>query len=229
MKRSLWILVVLAMALVCVSVARAGTVQAVQIATTGGTSASYNSTTEVLTWTGGASGYIMTDDFTFVPFGEAEVSATFSFMTDNSSGGVASASFNSGTWSMDFSIDEVLVVELAGTILGNYNETEDNTDHLNGRSLVTITRADFNEALLISEGFLPAGSTVVWDGGIGSISGLIANIALPVGTGIVDYGSDYGTDNVTITLYEDEGIVPEPATLCLLGFGAVGLLRRRKT
>ena len=38
----------------------------------------------------------------------------------------------------------------------------------------------------------------------------------------------YNSTNSTITLWADEGVVPEPETLSLLGLGALGLIRRRK-
>ncbi len=68
-----------------------------------------------------------------------------------------------------------------------------------------------------------------WEGGIGTYAGLIANVTLPDETpGIVDYASDYSSTNLTITLYADEGIVPEPATITLFGIAGLLALRRRR-
>jgi hypothetical protein len=199
-------------------VTQASIVKEVTIAQTNGVTAYNAAGTGTLNWTMGASGMVITSDWDVFLFDNATVAATFTGVTDLSSGGVAKATFSSGTWSMDLS-QSGATVHLAGGIQGLYREEElPEGDALDGRAIVTLTAADFT-------GFDPS-LDLQW-GNSNMLGGIIASVLFTPGYGIQDYQSNYQSENTTITLLADETAIPEPATMLLLGLGAV-LLRKKK-
>ncbi len=194
-----------------------------------GASAAYNAVQQKITWSGGIDGWLLTDSGYFSFFSElpnynsVPVSATFTLMTDLSSGGQAKARFASSAWNIDLIAGGSSVAYIAGHISGSYNEVEVDPDMLEGRAVVIVDVANFDEAYW--EAILGEGQTLGWEG-IGLKAGIIANITLPYETGIEDYSEDYASDNVIVTLYADEGVIPEPATIALLSLGGL-LLRKR--
>lgn len=194
-----------------------------------GASAGFDAGTQTITWSGGVDGWLMTSDGQFVPFSalpgfeSCPVNASFTIMTDTSSGGLASARFTSGAWDISVIANGVTVASLAGSVVGNYNETETgvDTDALNGRAIVVVDSSNFNQSY-----WSPlVGGTIDWDG-VGELAGIIGDITLPYGTNIQDYSTSYISENVIVTLLADESQIPEPATMGLLALG--GLLLRRK-
>lgn len=220
------VILVLLLFVAVVSVSQAELIQKVQLTSLSGVSASYDHTTGTTSWSQGASGWLMTSEYNTVSFTNVSMSGTFSGAVDTSSGGLASAIFNSGTWNMHLEKGE-LNIDIAGHSVGNYVETEGKfqAGHIDGRGIVIVDSATF------SLGDYGWGAVQLnWEGGTGSQSGLIADIALPNGGN--DFGSyatdNYNSTNSIISLWADESVVPEPATLCLLGLGGLGLLRRRR-
>jgi hypothetical protein len=215
-------------ALLLLSVAVQAGILEVSIAQTTGVTASYNGTSKILNWDQGTSGLIVDEDWGVFEFGTATVSAEFSGVTDLSSGGVAKATFSTGSWSMDLSdITNTTygvsltgaTVHLAGGISGLYTEQElPEGDALDGRAVVTLTSANFS-------GFGTEFS-LLW-GNSGMLGGMISSIVFPPDTNIQDYQTSYLSQNVTITLLSDHTAIPEPVTMLLLGLGAV-LLRKKK-
>lgn len=195
-----------------------------------GAYADFDSGTETITWSGGVDGWLLTDGGDFYIFSElpdfesSPVNATFTSMADTSSGGQASARFSSGVWDASIIANGETVAYLDGHILNYYNETETgpNTDKLDGRAIVIVDTATFDnnywEPII--------GEAINWDG-VGEQAGIIADITLPYGTDILDYSEDYQSDNVIVTLYADESVIPEPATIVLLTIGG-GLLSRKR-
>jgi len=223
--KKLNVIVIMLAVFIAASVSQAAMVKQVVLSSTSGVEASYDPTTGVSSWENGASGWIMTDSYDVVNFTSASITGTFSGMTDTSSGGTASALFDTGTWTISLSAGD-LQLDISGHIVGNYVETEGKFQegHIDGRAVVIVDSATFNFGDYFGEGI-----TVDWQGGTGSMAGLIADIALPNGAVFGDYDTDdYLSTNTTITLWADEGVVPEPASLCLLGLGAVSLLKRRR-
>ena len=225
------ILAVLVMGLCIASVSMAVVeVDQIQIIQNIGVTAEYNASTNTTVWTNGASGYLFTSGGNFKSFTDVQITGTFSGAVDQSDGGLASAVFtNQGTWSISMNHGLGNAVEISGITSTNWVETETgvDTDKIDGRAVVEVTSYMFDTGWFGDLWGMPD-LDLQWEGGLNSLAGLIADITLPNGTGYTSYNDDYSTTNATITLWADEGVIPEPATLCLLGFGAVGLLRRRK-
>ncbi len=179
-------------------------------------------------WSGGRDGSLMTEYYDFAYFSTAQdmISADFTLMTDLSpSGGPAKASFADGDWAINVVVSGYgNVASIEGHIQGNYNEFATNPEGtaLEGRAVAIVDSATFNNAY-----WQPIiGVPITWEAE-GSAAGVIATITLPEGTpGIVNYQSDYFTPNVIVTIYADESVVPEPATMALLALGGL-LLRKR--
>lgn len=225
------ILAVLFMGMCIASVSMAVVeVDQIQIIQNIGVAAMYDASTQTTTWSQGASGQLLTSGGNWKTFTDVEITGTFSGAVDQSDGGLASAVFtNVGTWSITMNYALGTAVEISGITHTNWTETETgvDTDKIDGRAVVEVIDYTFNSGWFGDLWGIPD-LDLQWEGGKNSLAGLIADITLPDGTGYTSYDDDYSTTNATITLWADESKIPEPATLCLLGFGAVGLLRRRK-
>lgn len=230
MKSYTWWIVLTVMLLALPAVSDATLIKQVQIAQATGAYANYDAGTGTVTWSAGASGWLMTDSYDIINFSDATVQGTFTGVTDTSSGGLASAVFSSGTWQLSFNGTgwSKPVFTIAGHILNRYDETETgvDTDKLDGRAVVIVDEAYLT--LGFFSDWFGHEVTIDWKGGIGSMAGLIVDITLPMNTNITDYQSNYDSTNLVITLWADESVVPEPATVCLLGLGGLLALRRRK-
>ncbi len=226
MKRFMYVIGALLLLSVVV---QAGVLQ-VTIAQTDGVTASYNGTTKQLDWSQGTSGLIITDDWGVFGFDTATVTATFSGVSDLSSGGVAKATFSAGSWTMNLSDISFIAsptisvplmgatVSLAGGISGLYTEEElPEGDALDGRAVVTLTTAVFSN--------FGGSYDLIW-GNSQMLGGIISSVLFPPNTNIQDYQSSYLSQNATITLLADHTAIPEPMTMFLLGLGAV-LLRKK--
>ncbi len=211
------------------SVLHADTIEAlgINIAQAMGASSSYGAGTGTITWSGGAAGWVLTDNDDFYFFDSVvtiDIAAGISGITDTSSGGVASASFNSALWSINLSVSGYTnsVANISGHLSSNYIETEVDTDMLEGRAVVVVDSATFDDAYWTAI----LGQPITWNG-IGDLAGIIANTTLPDGTNYQSYAQSYSSDNLIITLYADENQVPEPATIAILALGALSLVRKK--
>ena len=181
-----------------------------------------------LYFTGGASGYMVTETLDIVPFVDGTVDGEISGCVDTSSGGVASAEFSAGFLSMHLEgaggpgqyVD--MTVSLKPFFKYNTNETtaaSDPTTLLNGGAWVVVDEAFF------SDGWLSDGLVYEWADAIGETSFLMTKITLPYGINITDFLSDYSTNDTMITLYKY--YPPEPCSLLLMGLGCLFLRKRR--
>ncbi|MEN6386466.1 MAG: PEP-CTERM sorting domain-containing protein [Phycisphaerales bacterium] len=191
-----------------------------------GASAAYNAGTKDSTWSGGADGWFLTDTGTFAFFStcginSVTVNATIYDLIDTSHDGIASAVSNTANWNICLKAGSTQIAYFAGQLSGNYNEVEVSKDMLEGRAVVTINEAEFNNDFLSK--FMDG--CLVWNGG--NLAGIIANIALPEGTNYQSYATGYSSNNMILTLYADETQIPEPATLTMLALGALSLIRRK--
>ena len=221
---------VLGLCIASVSMAVVVEVDEIQIIQNIAVAADYDASTGITTWSQGASGWVYTAGGQYESFSDVDVSATFSGAVDQSSGGLASAVFtNPGIWSISMNHGGGNAVTISGITSTNWTETEtgETTDKIDGRAVVEVTAYSFDTGWFEVQWGI-GDLDLQWEGGLNSLSGLIADITLPNGTGYTSYDDDYSTTNATITLYADEGVVPEPATICLFGLGTLGLLRKRR-
>jgi hypothetical protein len=151
------------------------------------------------------------------------VDATWSDLTDLSQpGGPAKASFGAGSFMATFFYltDPGKLTPIAsagGSLYSSFSfnelETVENPSELYGAAVVKLTSWDV-------PGF-------TWIEGLNAPAGLTATTSNISPSNIVNYQSDWNSNNTIVTLLADESGIPEPATVCLLGLGALGLLRKR--
>ncbi len=172
---------------------------------------------QTLVSTNGA--HIYTDDIYAPPisFAASDIVCTFEDTTDTSSGGIASAWFDSGTWQIQlFDSASVMVLDMSGTV-DWYDELETATNAVDGRGIVSIGSIYLGGELTGHQ----------WASTNGK-SGLISSIVNAQPQPLTNYQTDWSSNSVMMLLYADSSAIPEPATIMLLGLGAVGLLGRKR-
>jgi hypothetical protein len=181
-----------------------------------------------ITWSGGAS--ITFYDGTEAPIltlaDNINLSATFEDVTDDSSGSVASATFDVINWSVSYNS---LVLLSGGNVAGEvYTEEEqslpyppfDGSGTLAGAGIVQVTGG------LLTGTWAHGGGDFGWADSVFDAAKLKSEII--VGPSFDSYATQtYETFNTTMWIYADETIVPEPMTVILLGLGALSLRKRR--
>jgi len=156
------------------------------------------------------------------------VDALFDNMTDHSSGGIASASFASGSFTVTFYAtgDTGKTTPLGSTTGQLYpgwsykeGETQQVPSALYGSSPMELT--SWNLTYL--------GTTYNWSEGLYAKGGLTATTTNINNMGTIsDYQSNWSSKNTVVKLLADETGIPEPASIILLGLGGLALLRKRK-
>jgi len=188
-----------------------------------------------LTWSGGSVAYIVTNEGDFAIFEKSDINAQFSLFSDDTLDGPAKARFDlADTWKVDLyalEADTTPVVTITGNMNGGggfggkYWEERSWEGQLNGEAWVNVISVDVDPDWLAT--VLAPGDTLIWD--TDGIAGLDSDITLDDGTDISNYLGSYLSQNgLTVTLFSDQSqVVPEPATMLLLGLGALSLLRKR--
>jgi len=195
-----------------------------------GVNADYDAGTGVLTWSQGASGYLMDTDGYVYADSDIDVVAHFSNVVDYSSGGVGLATFALDSVQITFNSIEFsltgapsqAIFTLSPYGAYRYWESEIDPDLLHGQALVGVNAVFYLEPVW--------GSTheCIWDNG-NNVSLLDAMVLLPNGANFQGYQGSYSSDNNTIVLLADESgyqPIPEPCTLGLVGLGLI-LIRKR--
>lgn len=208
-------------------VSQAAVIEAIEIAQTNAAVAVYDGQ-GTITWSGGALGSVITGGFKYNLFNEVALSATISGVTDNSLNGIAQATFDTCT---DFSLSLLkngeLKFQITGSLPGLYSEGEvADGEGLDGRMIMNETSVFIEEGYFKTQWGLDSSDQVVWSGGNSGLFGVASSILFS-GFNLDDYATAYASNNTTITVYADESAIPEPATLGLLGLGAL-LLRKRR-
>jgi hypothetical protein len=138
-------------------------------------------------------------------------------------GGIAAASFAAGSFNVTFftladKLKTAPIANLSGSLFSNacsYFESETSQDpsQLYGAALIKLDSWN-----------VPG---YVWADALGDPGGLTATTSNLVQWNINDYQSNWKSSNTIVTILADQtGFVPEPATICLLGLGALAALRR---
>ena len=173
-----------------------------------------------VTWSGGASGVLYYSDGTLEGFsGNAVVVGQATGAVDQSAGTLASAVFSgAGSYGVALSGTNGKTLSISGTILaGQYREDEMSENYIVGAgSLVNV------EAVFGTGWYGGTQDPLEWAGGQFGVIQIDA--LLPTGSSFSSYdGETYGTANAIATV-----AAPEPATVILLGIGALMAGRRKR-
>ncbi len=171
-----------------------------------------------LTWSStGGTAIAYVDDTALPTIFTSDVTMNFTNGFDTS-GSLASAKFLAGTWSVDIKLGALTIATFSGVLSSPY--FEEATD-VSGESLVGGAVATIGVSTIFDNSYFDGFASI----GTPDI-GIKGFTSFDPGQGISDYQSDWTADNIIVELVADEGAIPEPMTLGLLGLGAV-LLRKR--
>ena len=183
--------------------------------------------TQALQSTNGAYVFFSEPSTPSIYFNHTNIWGNFTNVTDNSSGGLASASFASGTWQIQLynpNNYSELVFNIAGTVdWYREDESAEAENTVNGVGKVTINYS----SLYVNPLFWGAATWGAQDGK-SAVTTTITS-AQQGSYGLVDYQTDWSSDNVTMVVYADSSYaVPEPATISLIAMGGLLFIRRKR-
>ena len=192
-----------------------------------GLTAAYDHSTQTLTWSGGASISLYSSlngsgDPVATFHNAVNIQGEFTMLTDQSSGPVAKASFAAIDWTISVGgVDLIWGTNKSGESFVEAEQYEEvgpmifDSGILFGSGVVQVDGSIFDSlgdfAWEDSNGYARLKSQVAGDS---SFDSYLTN--------------DYNTLVTTMWLYADETVIPEPATMALLGLGSLLALRKRK-
>jgi len=193
----------------------------------GGALTEYNPVTGKLEWKAGASATLNTTEGDSIP-ASVTVIANFQLVADGSADGWAKGTFNVLDWQFNFvgtggEFGHIEGNAVGGTTYVEVEGTENtlpfgdpwiNAGHLYGAAIVNVTESDFSQF-----------GGAHWEDVDGGLARLKSETL--VAPTFDSYSQSYSTNLSALFLYADETVIPEPATMALLGLGAL-LLRRRR-
>ena len=215
-----------------------GMISIIEIQEAQGYQASYDHTTQTITWSGGASATLYKDDGSTLPISSVNVDFSFTQLQDYSDGVWAHGDFSVINWKVELlhqgNNDYAGYIEGTQLAANVFDEIEgaDNPspfgaprikqNELFGLGIVEVTGYDFTYW-----------GNAQWADASGGSAGLLSHTILGDPAPAADlFGSyltdDYATSETTMWLYADETLIPEPMTMAILGLGSLLALRRRK-
>lgn len=214
---------VLGLVLCMAGVVSAQLVNYAELGVAQGATAVYDASAGTIVWSGGASGRIGLVDGTFLNFDQGSSGVTVVGNVSGTPGAGAGSviTLTNLTFSLTFApygqtMDSGIVISGALSDSQVYTETLSNGGFLG--TILTGT-AGVDVTAVITDG----SNEYEW---VESTGSLLETRVIGI-SGFSDYAQDYNTNNLVITV-KGSDFVPEPATMTLLGLGAVTLLSRKK-
>ena len=207
-----------------VGVSTAGVVNYAELGVAQGGTSVYDASEGTIEWSGGASGQIGLTDGTFLKFEQPDAGVTIVGNVSGTPGSGLDITLTNLEFTLTYSpygqtTDSAIVISGTLSNAAAYNESLDGIVTglgaiLTGKAFVDVTAYAIND---------PFGDTYKWVELTGSTLEATM-IGIP---NFSDYSQDYTTNNLVLKVVSSD-FVPEPATMALLGFGALGLLTHRR-